>query len=58
MSRFVSSVLGNRLQANVLESAKFYAMLGHALANAAFVEYATRYKVNIHPAAFTLLITG
>jgi len=46
MSRFVSSVLGNKLQSNVLESSKFYAMLGHALANAGFVAYATKYKYN------------
>jgi hypothetical protein len=47
MSRFVSSVIGDRLKSSVLESAKLYAMFGHAIANTGFVEYTTKYKVYI-----------
>jgi hypothetical protein len=46
MSRFVSSVIGDRFKDNVLESARLYAMVGNALANAAFVAYATKFKVS------------
>ena len=46
MSRFVASVIGDRFKDNVVESARFYAMFGHALANGGFVAYATKYMVN------------
>jgi hypothetical protein len=42
----VSTVIGDRFKDKILESAKFYAMINHALANAGQLEYKTKYAVS------------
>lgn len=45
-NRFAGLVIGDRWATNVLESAKFYAVLNYALSNAAIASWDTKYTYN------------